>query len=210
MPNWCSNNIVVSGPVEEIAHFKETCIRRDEKGASYFDFNSLIPMPAIIKSTIVTHDDILTDLGPNGLIPHSLKERMEYSDVCNIEELREKIGSEALEKRGLSIEAFEQAGAPNWYVWANRNWGTKWNASDFKIVTEEPGRYEFRFETAWGPPEPVYVKLAETFPRLCFEISGGDDQLNFDFRGTGRDGTFNIQYEDPNKEGFMWGLDSET
>jgi hypothetical protein len=45
---------------------------------------------------------------------------------------------------------------------------------------------------------------------LCFEISGGDDQLNFDFQATGRDGAFNIQYGDPNKEGFVWGSDSNS
>jgi hypothetical protein len=51
MPNWCSNNIVVTGPVEEIAHFRQTCIRQNEKGESYFDFNSLIPMPKILAAS---------------------------------------------------------------------------------------------------------------------------------------------------------------
>jgi hypothetical protein len=210
MPNWCSNHIVVTGPHEEITRFARTCIRRDEKGCSSFDFNSLIPMPAIIKNTIVTFDDILAALGPDGSIPRSLKERMEYSDIDNIEALKEKIRLEGLENADQAIKAFEQAGAPNWYVWAIRNWGTKWNASDFKVITEEPGRYVCWFETAWSPPEPVYVKLAEMFPRLSFEISGGDDQFNFDFEATARGGTFNIHYEDPNVEGFWLGFDSDN
>jgi hypothetical protein len=54
----------------------------------------------------------------------------------------------------------------------------------------------------------VYEKLAETFPNLCFEMNGGDDQLNFDFQATARDGAFSIQYDDPNKEGFGMGIDS--
>jgi hypothetical protein len=205
---------VVTGPVEEIARFRQTCIRRDEKGELNFDFNSLIPMPAILEGTEAGSpvDDALSVLGRDDLawMPLSLEERLSHRNVPDVEALKEKIGPETLEKARKSIEAFEQTGAPNWYVWSNRNWGTKWNAYDFAIIREEPGRYECRFETAWSPPEPVYIKLAETFPRLSFEISGGDDQLNFDFEATARDGTFNIQYGDPNVEGFWLGLDSDN
>jgi hypothetical protein len=175
MPNWCSNNIVVTGSVEDIAHFTQTCVRLDEEGKPRFDFNSLIPMP------------------PN------LEERMKY--VPDIEALKEKSGLEALQKAQPSIEAYEQ--------WANMNWGTKWNASEFEVIREEPGRYECRFETAWRPPEPMYVKLAEMFPKLCFEINGWDDQLNFDFEATVRDGEFSIRYDDPNREGFWMEIGSD-
>jgi hypothetical protein len=44
--------------------------------------------------------------------------------VSDIDALKEKIGIEALENARRSIEAFEQTGAPNWYVWAIRNWGS--------------------------------------------------------------------------------------
>jgi Ferredoxin-like domain in Api92-like protein len=214
MPNWCSNNVVVIGPVEEIAHFRQTCIRQDEKGELYFDFNSLIPMPAILEDTVAGGrvDVALSLLGSDDLVwfPRSIEEQMKYWQVSDIDALKDKIGPEAFDQARHSIEAFEQTGAPNWYVWSNRNWSTKWNACDFAVIREEPGRYECRFETAWSPPEPVYIELAATFPRLSFEISGGDDQLNFDFEATARDGNFNIQYGDPNVEGFWLGLDSDN
>jgi Ferredoxin-like domain in Api92-like protein len=213
MPNRCRNNIVVTGAVEDIAQFTQTCIRLDEKGTSHFDFNTIIPMPRILEGTVAgtAVDDALVVLGRDDLvwIPRLLEERMKFWAVTDIEALKEKIGPEAFENARQSIEAFEQTGAPNWYVWANMNWGTKWNACDFKIVREEPGRYECRFETAWCPPEPVYVKLAEMFPNLCFEINGWDDQFNFDFQATVRDGAFTIQYDDPNREGFWMGMDSD-
>jgi hypothetical protein len=214
MPNWCSNNIVVTGAVEDIAHFKQTCVRLDEKGESFFDFNGLIPMPAILEGTVAGGlvDCALVVLGRDDLawIGRPLEEQMKYWEVTDIKALKEKIGPEAFENARQSVEAFEQTGAPNWYVWANMNWGTKWNASCFEIIKEEPGRYECRFETAWSPPEPVYVKVAETFPNLCFEINGGDCQFNFDFQATARDGAFSIQYGDPNKEGFWMGIDSDN
>jgi hypothetical protein len=213
MPNWCTNHIVVTGPVEEIARFTQTCIRPNEDedytrapfSPSRFDFNRLIPMPAILEGTVAGSfvDDALLVLGRTELICtglpsvddiealkekivglHSLEEQMKRYKVDDIEALKEKIGPEAFENARQSIEAFEQTGAPNWYVWSNKNWGTKWNAADFEVIKEEPGRYECEFNTAWAPPEPVYVKLAEMFPNLCFEINGLDDQLNFDFLAT--------------------------
>jgi|GEM_PF-1046527 len=212
MPNWCSNNIVVTGPVEEIAHFTQTCIRPDGQEKPCFDFNSLIPMPTILEGTVAGGlvDDALLVLGRDDLamFSRSLEERMKGWEVSDIETLKEKIGPEAFEKARQSIEAFEQTGAPNWYRWAKMNWGTKWNASDLEVIREEPGLYECRFKTAWGPPKPVYVKLAEKFPNLCFEIDGWDEQHDFDFKATVRHGAFDIQFGDPKREGFWMGMDS--
>src|SRR5215469_14799704 len=132
MPNWCSNHIVVTGSPEEIARFTRTCIRQDEKGRSWFDFNSLIPMPAILEGTEVSSlvDEALLVLGRDDLVwmPLSLEERLKRRNVPDIESLREKIGLETLRKARQSIEALEQTGAPNCYVWADLYWGTKYNA----------------------------------------------------------------------------------
>jgi Api92-like protein with ferredoxin domain len=201
MPNWCGNKVVVTGPVEEIARFTQTCIRLDEDGTSCFDFNSLIPMPAILKDTVAGGlvDDALLVLGRDDLvwIPNSLEERMKYWEVSDIEALKEKIGLEALETARRSIEAFEQTGTPNWYVWANRNWGTKWNACDFEVVADEPGRYEFTFETAWAPPIPVLVKMGEMFSALDFDLSGSEPGMEFAFEGTIRAGKLELTELDP-------------
>ena len=214
MTSCCINTVVVTGAVKDIAHFKQRCFRWDEMGQLSFDFNSLIPMPAIIKGTVAGRSvrDALVVLGRTDLVenPDPLEERMKYWNVSDIEALKEKIGPNAFENARQSIEAFEQTGAPNWYVWANRNWGTKSNASDFKIISTERERCEFYFYTDWSPPKPVYVKLAEMFPNLCFEINGWDYyQLNFDFQATVGYGAFNIQYDDPNRKGFQIGTESD-
>ncbi len=213
MPNWCSNHVVVTGPDEDIAQFTQTCVRRDKNGEPRFDFNGLIPMPAILESTVAGGkvDDALMVLGRNDLVcfPRPLEELMSHWNVSDVESLKRKIGPKAFEDARQSVKAFEQTGAPNWYVWSNANWGTKWNASGFCVLKEEPGRYECRFETAWSPPEPLYVKLAEMFPNLRFDVDGFDDQLNFDFQATIHDGAFSIHYDDPCREGFWTGADSD-
>ena len=61
--------------------------------------------------------------------------------------------------------------SPNWYNWANDNWGTKWDIAD-PVVLEKSwekeselwvskGEASFTFEcwTAWAPPFPVWEEL---------------------------------------------------
>jgi hypothetical protein len=47
---------------------------------------------------------------------------------------------------------------PDWYEWNCANWGTKWNATRTKRITNTI----VRFDTAWATPYPVMKKLAES------------------------------------------------
>ena len=44
MPNWCSNDVYVSGNEEVIQKFKEECFT-DHKGEAVLDFNKVLPEP---------------------------------------------------------------------------------------------------------------------------------------------------------------------
>ena len=52
-----------------------------------------------------------------------------------------------------------------WYDWANNEWGTKWDASDFSTddLDEECGYVEFSFHTAWGPATGIYEEIVENY-----------------------------------------------
>jgi hypothetical protein len=39
VPNWCDNDIEVTGPVEDIVCFKQTCFRLNDEGEQCFDFD---------------------------------------------------------------------------------------------------------------------------------------------------------------------------
>jgi hypothetical protein len=64
----------------------------------------------------------------------------------------------------------------NWYDWNCANWGTKWDACDVKIDTDEDQGWvmddpehvtiSYAFDSAWSPPENWFVKLAEQWPDL--------------------------------------------
>ena len=77
----------------------------------------------------------------------------------------------------------KQEGRPNWYDWNVANWGTKWNAYDYKEHhfkwSETGGVWAFEFLTAWCPPEPIF----QAIEKLGFKVGGlwkdeGDDMIH--------------------------------
>lgn len=68
----------------------------------------------------------------------------------------------------------------SWYSWNNRNWGTKWDASDAELVAEESNGDNlvlyYKFETAWSYPEAVITKLSEQYPNLLFTLEYEEEQ----------------------------------
>lgn len=75
-----------------------------------------------------------------------------------------------MRKSGVPRNAIPKDGFNNGgYEWCVTNWGTKWNAS-CDDITEKPRSLVYRFDTAWGPPEPIVNVMAEMFPRLRFNL----------------------------------------
>ena len=57
----------------------------------------------------------------------------------------------------------------DWYSWANKNWGTKWDCYEEQLTHEE--KYTcYSFETAWCPPEMWLKKVSRKFPNLKFNV----------------------------------------
>ena len=52
-------------------------------------------------------------------------------------------------------------GHDNWYDWRIANWGTKWNSYDCELDESQVdlGILDYRFDTAWAPPEAIYRTL---------------------------------------------------
>jgi hypothetical protein len=77
----------------------------------------------------------------------------------------------------------------NWYEFNNREWGTKWDASDEELTDESENELSYYFQTAWAPPAPVFQAMAEQHPNLVFEIHCVEEQgWGVDYEG--RDGVF--------------------
>ena len=106
----------------------------------------------------------------------------------------------------------------NWYNWNNREWGTKWDANDPEFTDSDTGKsIEYRFDTAWAPPEPVFYAMIQQFPELDFSIYYREEQgWGGEIDGSG--GVFWIvdEWDIPNsheeyieRDGYCYCLDSD-
>ena len=59
---------------------------------------------------------------------------------------------------GLSSKSSDNFPNKCWYEWCIHNWGTKWNACRVEL-SEFPEYLEYKFETAWDSPRPVFATL---------------------------------------------------
>lgn len=55
------------------------------------------------------------------------------------------------------------------YDWSISHWGSKWNALESQVNSNNR-RTLYLFDTAWSPPKPLIVKMSEMFPDLNFKL----------------------------------------
>ena len=75
-----------------------------------------------------------------------------------------------------SKESKQLPGDMNWYSWAPRHWGTKWNACDSHIALDDGS---ISFNTAWSPPEPIFNYLMEKYPEHNWSLEYEEDGMCF-------------------------------
>ena len=81
----------------------------------------------------------------------------------------EKLGIKTFEDLGNAyINNVLEYGYDTWYDWSCDKWGTKWNACDIYMETENI----LTFNTAWSAPLPVLEKLAELCHKHDVEFTG--------------------------------------
>jgi hypothetical protein len=90
----------------------------------------------------------------------------------------------------------ERYGAPTWYEWSIKYWGTKWNACDAKVTDNGDGSVHFTFDTAWSFPFPIFRKLAADFPMLNFEGSAQEPNMEMFITFSARNGQFTWEDDD--------------
>ena len=147
-------------------------------------------------------------------------------DLLNIPEDKENIFLRMREdvKREdweLGRQAFRNEamyGAPSWYDWSIKNWGTKWNSYGYdnlnrSDIAENP---EFSFYTAWSAPHPTIEKLAERYPEVSFEHEWADEDIGMNCgRKTYEHGECTDNYYPEAKEAEifannLWGYETDT
>lgn len=153
MPNWCQNELAVYGPKDQVKEVYQLLVDELEDDKISVTFDRLIPMPKIL---------LKVQRGFNRIDGKDVRAWIEEGEWPNTTARLPDEGEQLL------IDAI---GYPDWYEWAIANWGTKWDATEAKILrplTEYNDEAEFAvtFDTAWSPPEPVINTLQERFEKL--------------------------------------------
>ena len=155
MPNWCMNDLTVSGDAEELKRFVfatqglpakyppqewEKSFPREEPKDPFFCFNALVPTP-----------EAVLQIGYDG---------------------HNKLPKDAL-RYALTGRSFEPIDGYHWNI---QNWGTKWDVYRDRLTPEDMGWQEgcdsisFSFDTAWTPPVFWFERMTEIFPTLYFKL----------------------------------------
>lgn len=208
MPNYVTNIIRFKNQ-KAFDLFRKAYIEADPDGRERFDFNKLIPMPGELKieSGNLTEDGIdyvireMLRSGFPGI--ESTVEKVEgilrkqrpfgYSrptdaDLDETVETIKRIGKfdHMVEQGKKGIQNILDYGYSDWYNWSLMNWGTKWNACNYR---DDPDELTAVFDTAWSTPEPIIRKLAEEMP------DGSIESVEFADENVGRNcGRYDFSY----------------
>lgn len=203
MPNHVTHRMTLTGPSEEIGRFKQKCLRTEGEGvdaATFFDFNTLIEMPADIRNTesssVVDNGMYVLEFDSGNSSPLEAMLNWPWvktAGITSAKELRDKLVADfpnCIEMAQRQKSNLDKYGHSNWYGWSCANWGTKWNSYAFSMTRDEPGEIQIMFDTAWSPPEPIFQKLAEEFPLLRFNVFAFDEGCGFAYEANNEDGEF--------------------
>jgi len=204
MPNWCENELYISGP--DVRRVLEAI--KGENKDDVIDFDKIISMPDSLKLISGGGRDVAIALAQwrrgddsglkeilewpfvkgNGIaslddLPQGLLRLYGFTSTSFIEE-----GGDA--KRPLTLEEViqygevylqnqEKYGAMDWYVWSIENWGTKWSACHSELEYERASEAVLGFDTAWSPPIPVVEALGRMFPDHAFHLEYREGGIGF-------------------------------
>jgi hypothetical protein len=175
-----------------------------------FDFEKIIPSPAIVynvKESSVSEDGALLmmlrgEYGGSsdtmGLPETSIQSYR--SDVGMPDKSMREVAAAFLQKHPeyenegrLRLHSLLETGYTGWYSWNLANWGTKSNARWFRLISDEP--LDFRFNTPWCFPWPVFEALARDFPTLQFKCLSFEEARFFAGEGCFNPGAGESPYE---------------
>jgi hypothetical protein len=150
MPNYCQNNLSVWGDITELSDFKRNCLVKADAGSPYeFDFTF------------------------EGLYPTPQELADNQSPVNKTDDETESDFKARLKRYE------EDYGYTNWYEWRIHNWGTKWDASETIIITNESDELYIGFDTAWAPPINWLKKVSIQYPNLSFRMDYMEEGQNY-------------------------------
>ena len=216
MPNHIMNLLRLSGEQSRIEELLESVRGED----TLLDFNKIIPMPESLRIESGSRTSNGLKAYKDFVYVYTLG-GSEEKDLLNIPKEKEEIyltvrpdiKPDEWELGRAAFQNEQKYGAPTWYEWANREWGTKWSAYNARLAEDNT----VTFKTAWSRALPVIERLSEKFPDIYFEYCWADEDLGvntgmaeFENGEVTFDEFYNaLSYDAYELAADLWGLDLE-
>lgn len=177
MPNWCENDLEISGAYSDVNNCRNEIAPTNE-----VDFFKIVPIP-----------DILSEICSGGRMING-KKCNEWRKIT----IRDKVKIVAIPKIELK-KLKAKYGVTNLIDWCYLNWGTKWSACDGDLISDWNGtidgigRVEFTFNTAWSPPIPIMDALIKRYPKLEFNLRYYEGGMGYEGQYIGSNGKVTCQ-----------------
>ena len=172
MPNWVFNNLYINGNEEDINKLV------NQVSKSFDTFQDVFN-----KETGEHSKETVTYSAPVFAF-HNIYSHLDAGvpmDVYSGQPARSELG---IDNPNWWADTQKIASVDNsWYNWNIRNWGTKWDVAvhnDEKYpdtsmegpsLDGDNSLVSYNFNTAWGAPVLVILKLSEQYPNLIFDLS---------------------------------------
>ena len=166
MPNHTANTLQLTGDSKQITEFIKACIKTTKDEDTQLDFNGVVPMP----------EELITTTSPTSIMTEKeiKKQWDDFNKLPKDKQYGDKPFGLGLTKK-QSNALIKKYGTNNWYDWAVKNWGTKWNAYD---IGEWDGGF-ISFHTAWSPPTEFIINASKKFPDVSFLNKFADEGGGF-------------------------------
>jgi hypothetical protein len=164
MPNHVTNRLTIIGTEEQVKQVREAI--KGEQEDQFLDFNKIAPIPKELEGTVSPMRIISQE-------EYDEQERKIREDALT--DMERQFGLSRRLTKELADEYIAKFGHADWYGWQNENWGTKWNAYSQHELDENC----IEFDTAWGTPYELIVKLSKLFPEVKFQVEYADEDFGY-------------------------------
>jgi len=184
MPNWCTNTVEITGPIDDIKRFRRQANGHTQSYNEQFihDGNAWPIHDDIRLDSLVTTPPELGDVVTfsfHSLYPVPEEFRCFPYDDTRAVELGELVGV----KRPYGG-----------YQWENIHWGCKWGSCDSELVNEKDTYLHYEFNTPWGPAIDFFEKISQDWPNLTFELSYDEPGMGFRGESIWEEGSLTTEY----------------
>ena len=205
MPNYCWNELNVSGNAKQLKKFIADGIKPNKDGVELWAISHYLPRPEKLINTVspsptedvafANHIEMLMAVQQNQPMPKPI--------ICQ---------NGTAEKRKALMDEF---GVDNWHDWSLQNWGCKWdcNSSESEYQTDGETYFSLSFSSAWSPPNEAIINISKMYPKLTFVMTYMEQGNWFAGKLTANNGEYEDLVGEPeyqDDEGIVYTLNDDV